>query len=230
MRQGPGNHPGNNRRCAHGRPIQQHDRAHSGYRLHGREHGFSVDDNFVHHDPEIHRHQRFDDRIGDLLQRDEPDNLQRRDAWTSGGNQIFVFENGAKIGGTVTVNGTIDVYQGTFTQGNSALTVNAPADKADTYNGIAIMEPSSNTTSGTCKDGLGLPCLQLQFGSGSGVLNGIVYAPTSQVYQQDNGGGTVVTGVIAYQIYLKASSMDVTNSYNAANPSTTPLSKVSLVE
>ena len=149
---------------------------------------------------------------------------------TSGGNQIFVFENGAKIGGTVTVNGTIDVYQGTFTQGNSALTVNAPADKADTYNGIAIMEPSSNTTSGTCKDGLGLPCLQLQFGSGSGVLNGIVYAPTSQVYQQDNGGGTVVTGVIAYQIYLKASSMDVTNSYNAANPSTTPLSKVSLVE
>ena len=108
--------------------------------------------------------------------------------------------------------------------------MNAPANKADTYNGIAVMQPSSNTTAGTCKDGLGEPCLQLQFGSGSGVLNGIVYAPTSQVYQQDNGGGTVVAGVVAYQIYLKASTMDITNSYNAANPTTTPLTKVSLVE
>jgi Flp pilus assembly protein TadG len=149
---------------------------------------------------------------------------------TPGGNQIFVFVNGVTIGGTVTVNGTIDIYQGTFTQGNSALTVNAPANTTYTYNGIAVMEPSSNTSSATCKDGLGLPCLQLQFGSGSGVLNGLVYAPTSQVYQQDNGGGTVVAGVIAYQIYLKASSMDITNSYNAANPTTTPLTKVSLVE
>jgi hypothetical protein len=147
-----------------------------------------------------------------------------------GGNQIFVFKNGVTIGGTVTVNGTIDIYQGTFSQGNSALTVNAPASTSDTYNGIAVMQPSSNTTAGTCKDGLGEPCLQLQFGSGSGTLNGIVYAPTSQVYQQDNGGGTVVAGVVAYQIYLKASTMDITNSYNAANPSTTPLSKVSLVE
>lgn len=149
---------------------------------------------------------------------------------SAGGNQIFVFENGVTIGGTVTVNGTIDIYQGTFSQGNSALTVNAPANKSYTYNGIAVMQPSSNTTAGTCKDGLGEPCLQLQFGSGSGSLNGIVYAPTSQVYQQDNGGGTVVAGVIAYQIYLKASTMDITNSYNAANPSTTPLSIVSLVE
>jgi Flp pilus assembly protein TadG len=149
---------------------------------------------------------------------------------TAGGNQIFVFENGVKIGGTMTVNGTIDVYQGTFSQGNSALTVTAPANKADTYNGIAIMEPSSNTTSGTCKDGLGEPCLQLQFGSGYGKLNGIVYAPTSQVYQQDNGGSVSVTGVIAYQIYLKASTMDISDSYNDQNPSTTPLTKVSLVE
>ena len=39
--------------------------------------------------------------------------------------------------------------------------------------------------------GSGEPCLQLQFGSGYGNINGIVYAPTSQVYQQDNGGGTV---------------------------------------
>ena len=149
---------------------------------------------------------------------------------TAGGNQIFVFENGVKIGGTVTVNGTIDVYQGTFSQGNSALTVNAPANTAYTYNGIAVMEPSSNTTSGTCKDGNGLPCLQLQFGSGYGNLDGIVYAPTSQVYQQDHGGQVDVAGVIAYQIYLKASDMVLSNNYNNAHPTTTPLSTVALVE
>jgi hypothetical protein len=39
-----------------------------------------------------------------------------------------------------------------------------------------------------------------------------------------------VTGVIAYQIYLKASTMDISDSYNDQNPSTTPLTKVSLVE
>jgi hypothetical protein len=50
------------------------------------------------------------------------------------------------------------------------------------------------------------------------------------VYQQDHGGGTVVAGVIAYQIYLKASDMEITDSYNDQNPTTTPLNKVSLVE
>ena len=155
---------------------------------------------------------------------------------TSGGNQIFVFENGVTIGGSVTVNGTIDNYQGTFTQGNSALTVNAPADKSYTYNGIALMQPASNTTGGGCNPSANKalqanePCLQVQFGSGSGNLSGIVYAPTSMVYQQDNGGGTVNAGLIAYTVFLKASSMDITDSYNDANPTTTPLTKVTLVE
>jgi hypothetical protein len=145
-----------------------------------------------------------------------------------GGNAIFVFENGVTISGTLTVNGTIDIYNGTFTQGNSAVTINAPASSSDTYNGIAIMQPSSDTTASTCDTSA--PCLQIQFGSGYGNINGLIYAPTSQVYQQDNGGGTVVSGVIAYQIYLKASTMSIPTSYNAQNPSTTPLAKVELVE
>ena len=44
------------------------------------------------------------------------------------------------------------------------------------------------------------------------------------------GGFAFIAGVIAYQIYLKASDMDITDSYNDQNPTTTPLNKVSLVE
>ena len=157
---------------------------------------------------------------------------------TAGGNQIFVFENGVTIGGTVTVNGTIDNYQGTFTQGNSTLNITAPSNKTYTYTGIAIMQPASNTTGGGCSPsaGKGLmpgePCLQLQFGSGSGNISGLVYAPTSMVYQQDQGGGTAVSngGIIAYTLFLNASNMDLSDSYNDSNPSTTPLTAVALVE
>ena len=145
------------------------------------------------------------------------------------GAGTYVFENGVTLSGTVTVNsGTLDIEQGTFSQGNATLNITAPT--SGTYNGIALMQPSSNTTAGTCKDGLGEPCLQVQFGSGSGSMSGLIYAPTSQVYQQDHGGSTDSSGVIAYQIYLKASDMGITESYNAANPGTTPLTKVALVE
>jgi hypothetical protein len=145
------------------------------------------------------------------------------------GAGTYVFEAGVTLNGTVTVNsGTLDIEQGTFSQGNATLSITAPTSGA--YNGIALMQPASNTTAGTCKDGLGEPCLQIQFGSGSGTIDGIIYAPTSQVYQQDHGGSTVASGVIAYQIYLKASDMGITESYSEAHPGTTPLFKVALVE
>jgi hypothetical protein len=145
------------------------------------------------------------------------------------GAGTYVFEAGVTLSGTVTVNsGTLDIEQGTFSQGNATLNITAPT--SGTYNGIALMQPASNTTAGKCKDGLGEPCLQIQFGSGSGSMTGLIYAPTSQVYQQDHGGSTDASGVIAYQIYLKASDMAITGSYNDSNPGTTPLVKIALVE
>lgn len=159
------------------------------------------------------------------------------------GPGTYVFENGVNLNGTVTfgtpsapntstANGaTLDVEGGNFTQGNATLNIYGPQNKSTPYNGIALMVPSTNT-SPTCMPSIKAtgPCLQVQFGSGSGNLSGLIYAPGATVYMQDNGGGTVVTGIISYKIYDKSSNLEITNSYNAVNPSLTPLSTVSLVE
>lgn len=143
------------------------------------------------------------------------------------GNQIFVFENGVQLSGTINVSGTLDIYQGTFSQGNATLSITAPADSTDTYNGIALMQPASDTTAATCDTSA--PCLQVQFGSGSENLTGIIYAPTSEIYMQDEGGGVQTAAVIAYQIYVN-SQLTLNENYNTQNPSTSPLNKVELVE
>jgi Flp pilus assembly protein TadG len=137
------------------------------------------------------------------------------------GGVIYVFENGVTIGGTMTLGSsasgvTLDIYSGTFNQGNSNLSVYAPT--SGTYNGIAIMQPASNTNQ-----------LQVQFGSGNETLDGLIYAPGAQVYLQDNGGGVTATGVFADTMFIKSSSLTIP-SYSAAHPTTTPLRAVTLVE
>ncbi len=137
------------------------------------------------------------------------------------GGVIYVAENGVKIGGTMTIgttsNGaTLDVYAGTFNQANSVLSINAPT--SGTYNGIALMQPSSNTND-----------LQVQFGSGNQVLSGYIYAPGAEVYLQDHGGGITATGIVAASMFDKASTINIP-SYDAANPTTTPNRVITLVE
>jgi hypothetical protein len=144
------------------------------------------------------------------------------------GPGTYVFMSGVNLGGTVTVtSGTLDIEQGTFSQGNAQLSITAPASKSNPYNGIALMQPSTNTTASSCDTSA--PCLQIQFGSGNENLDGLIYAPTSEVYMQDEGGGVQAAGVVAYQIYVN-SALTLTDSYNDANPTTTPLVKVALVE
>ena len=137
------------------------------------------------------------------------------------GGAVYVAENGVQIGGTMTIgsatNGaTLDVYSGTFNQGTSVLSIYAPT--SGTYNGIALMQPYTNTNQ-----------LQVQFGSGNQVLDGYIYAPGAQVYLQDHGGGITATGIVAASLFDKASTITVP-SYDAANPATTPNRRVVLVE
>ena len=137
------------------------------------------------------------------------------------GGVVYVFENGVNIGGTMTLGSstsgvTLDIYSGSFSQGNSNLSIFAPT--SGTYNGIAIMQPASNANQ-----------LQVQFGSGNETLDGMIYAPGAEVYLQDNGGGVTATGVIADTMYIKSSSLTIP-SYSAAHPTTTPLRAVTLVE
>ena len=58
----------------------------------------------------------------------------------------------------------------------------------------------------------------------------MIYAPASAVYMQDNGGASIVTAIIADEIYDKSSSLTITSNYNYAHPTTSPLNQVSLVE
>ncbi|MFC5861644.1 pilus assembly protein TadG-related protein [Acidicapsa dinghuensis] len=144
---------------------------------------------------------------------------------------VYVFENGLTIatGATVTIGtgtaigsattgATIDLYGGTLNQ-NSNSVLNSWAPTAGTYNGISILQPLSNTTTP----------LQVQFGSNNETLDGVIYAPGVEVYLQDNGGGVEATGVYANTMYIKSSTLNVP-SYSAANPNTTPLRLVTLVE
>lgn len=133
------------------------------------------------------------------------------------GPGTYLFENGVTVSGTVTVNGgTLDVYSGTFNQGNATLNISAPT--TGPYNGIAIMQPSTNTNQ-----------LQVQFGSSNQTLDGYIYAPGSQVYLQDHGGGVTATGLVAESFFDKASTVRIP-SYDLAHPSTTPNRVITLVE
>jgi len=147
----------------------------------------------------------------------------------------YVFQNGVTIATGATVNvgtpatysggtfgttqgATIDLYGGTLNQlSNSILNMYAPT--AGTYNSIAIMQPTSNPTSP----------LQVQFGSNNQVLDGIIYAPGTQVYLQDNGGGVTATGVISDTMFFKSSNLTIPG-YSAANLATTPFRIVTLTE
>lgn len=133
------------------------------------------------------------------------------------GAGLYVFENGVSISGNVQVNGgTIDVENGSFNQGNGTLQLTAPT--SDAYNGIAIMQPPGNTNQ-----------LQIQFGSSTETLDGMIYAPGAQVYLQDHGGGVTATGIVAASMYDKSSVIDVPN-YNVVHASTSPFRVVTMVE
>lgn len=156
---------------------------------------------------------------------------------STGGDGLYLFTNGVSMSNTIAVNGTLENYAGQFSQGNAQLTITAPINPVGsnlyTYNGLAFIQAPTAMTPSTpeCSPpagNAGVPCLQIQFGSGNENLSGMIYAPTSQVMMQDEGGGAQATGVIAYQIYIN-SDLKIT-SYNIANPNTSPLSTVTLVE
>jgi len=151
------------------------------------------------------------------------------------GGVTYVFENGVTIptGATVTFGSstydptnhvfsntsgaTMEIEGGTLNQQSSSV-LNIYAPTAGTYNGIAILQPSSNTND-----------LQVQFGSSNEVLDGYIYAPAAEVYLQDNGGGVKAMGIVANTMTNKSSNITFP-SYDAANYTTTPNREIILVE
>lgn len=117
---------------------------------------------------------------------------------------------------------TIDLAGSTSTinqNSNSLLNIYAPASLASTYDGIAILQPATNTTE-----------LQIQFGSNNQVLDGYIYAPGATVFMQDHGGGVTASGIVAATLYEDQSTLDIYTNYDTAHSSSTLNKKLVLVE
>jgi len=154
----------------------------------------------------------------------------------SSSGTVYYFPNGVTVGtgatatfgsGTYNVStqtfsntsgAMVDLGAGTLNQNSNSL-LNIYSPTAGSYNGIALFQPSSNTT-----------LLQVQFGSNNEVMDGYIFAPGAQVYLQDHGGGVTATGLVASQLYDKASTFTVPRSYDKANATTTLNRVLSLVE
>jgi hypothetical protein len=154
---------------------------------------------------------------------------------------VYLFENGVNIptGATVTIgtgsyspaNCTTDCVfsntsgavmelagSGTLNQASNSL-LNIYAPTAGSYNGIAILQPTTNTTE-----------LQIQFGSNNEVLDGYIYAPGAEVFMQDSGGGVTASGIVAASMYEKTSQLYINSNYDKANANTTLNRVLVLVE
>jgi len=142
---------------------------------------------------------------------------------------VLVFENGVTLGGTVSSGAsgtTLDVYGGAFGVGTgSTLNLVAPATAptATVPSGIALMQPATNTTE-----------MQIQFGSSSGSLKGMIYAPGAELYLQDsggdkNGGVQLTTDLIVGTLFDKTATLSIT-SYATSYPGSSALTAVELVE
>ncbi len=124
-----------------------------------------------------------------------------------------VFSN--EVGATMELAGSATLNQNS----NSILNIYAPASLTSPYDGIAILQPSTNTTE-----------LQIQFGSNNEVLDGYIYAPGAIVFMQDHGGGVTASGIVAATLYEDQSTLDIYTNYDKAHGSTTKNRQLVLVE
>jgi len=85
------------------------------------------------------------------------------------------------------------------------------------------MQPASNSSE-----------IQVQFGASYGTFDGIIYAPTAELYLQDSGGDksggvTLTTDLIVDTLYDKTATLTI-HSYTTAFGNSSPLTAVALVE
>lgn len=137
----------------------------------------------------------------------------------------YVFEGNVDLEGNVsTVAGggtTLDIVNGALTEGTgTVLDIVAPTSGA--YNGIAIMEPAPNAN-----------LMLFDFGSSSGLIDGIIYAPDAELELHDsggdkNGGLQLITDLIVNTLYDQTATLTITSYSQTVG--TSPLTKIALVE
>jgi hypothetical protein len=148
------------------------------------------------------------------------------------GTGTYVFTGNVTLDGNVftkvqTVGGpdvgaTIDIDSGTLSI-NTGTVLALYAPDGGNQNGIALMEPAKNSNT-----------ITIQKGDATGLVDGIIYAPSAQLFLQDSGGDksgglTLITDLIVGQLFDKTATLSI-QSYSQTNPGTTPLTKVALVE
>jgi hypothetical protein len=138
----------------------------------------------------------------------------------------YVLEGNVNLTGSVTSGAggtTLDIVNGALTEGtNTVLNLVAPLPGTGQYGGIAIMQPAPNAN----------PML-FDFGSSSGTIDGIIYAPEAALMLHDSGGDKggglqLITDLIVNTLDDQTATLGIT-SYSQTVPNS-PLSKVALVE
>jgi hypothetical protein len=115
---------------------------------------------------------------------------------------------------------TIDIDTGTLSI-NTGTVLALYGPNAGNQSGIALMEPSYNSNT-----------ITIQKGNASGLIDGIIYAPSAQLFLQDSGGDptglTLITDLIVGSLYDKTAELNIQSFSQSTNLS--PLTKVALVE
>jgi Flp pilus assembly protein TadG len=140
---------------------------------------------------------------------------------------MYIFTGNLTLSHSVTTGATgatIDLTSGTLSETpNTVLNIVAPTDPANTFHGIAIMAPATNTSQ-----------LELDFGNAIGTIKGIIYAPGAYLYLHDSGGGPCPSALSLISDLIVGTMKDQTGSlcltsYSQTTPGS-PLTKVTLVE
>jgi hypothetical protein len=118
---------------------------------------------------------------------------------------------------------TLDIDKGTLTDNTNGLyKLQDAATGATACNSYALVQPPSNSNT-----------ISLQAGNAVGSVNGIIYAPSAQLYFQDSGGdvkgGTVFTSDIIVNSFMDKTSYVTINGCGASATGSL-ITKVSLVE
>lgn len=117
---------------------------------------------------------------------------------------------------------TFDVYSGQLAV-TSTTNVKLHAPTQGTYNSVLLLAPDSAMDSSCNRS-----TWDIQWGSATGIFDGMIVAPCVNLSLQDQGGSALVSGLIVGQLTLKTGTLQVTN-YGAAHP-TSPLKSIALVE
>jgi Flp pilus assembly protein TadG len=143
------------------------------------------------------------------------------------GMYVFSGNGTVTLSGSVTTGAggtTIDLISGGMTEASgTTLNLVAPTDPTNTFHGIVIMAPPTNTST-----------LTLEFGNATGTIDGIFYAPGANLFLHDSGGGScpgallLTTDLIVGTLDDQTGSVCIT-SYSQTTPGS-PLTKVMLVE